>query len=104
MDGPVRDDVFLFEVFRLDRRGGGLFRRDEPGDWVLLDVGGRALDVLAVFVASPAGCSTREGPAAAAFRPPPGKATASWLRSPARKTLSCRRRHPTRTYLLRAYC
>lgn len=53
MDGPVRDDVFLFEVFRLDRRGGGLFRRDEAGDWVLLDVGGRALDVLAVFVANP---------------------------------------------------
>ena len=49
MDAPV--DVFLFEGFRLDRRGGGLFRQDGPGSFAPVGIGSRALDVLAVLVA-----------------------------------------------------
>jgi len=43
-------DIFLFEEFRLDRRGNGLSRRDERGVFVPLSVGSRALDVLGVLV------------------------------------------------------
>ena len=49
MDAPV--DVFLFDGFRLDRRGGGLFRQDGPGTFAPVAIGSRALDVLAVLVA-----------------------------------------------------
>jgi len=42
-------DVFLFEGFRLDRRG--LFRRDEGDAAVPVEIGSRALDVLAVLLA-----------------------------------------------------
>jgi TolB-like protein/DNA-binding winged helix-turn-helix (wHTH) protein len=42
-----------FEDFRLDRRGGGLFRRDESGDFVPVPIGSRALDILAVLAARP---------------------------------------------------
>src|SRR5215469_16075032 len=41
-------EVFLFEGFRLDRRG--LFRRDERGVFVPVAIGSRALDVLCVLV------------------------------------------------------
>ena len=41
-------DIFLFEGFRLDRRG--LFRREERGVFVPMAIGSRALDVLGVLV------------------------------------------------------
>jgi TolB-like protein/DNA-binding winged helix-turn-helix (wHTH) protein len=44
------DDLFLFRGFILDRRGGGLFRRDETGDRTLVPIGERALDVLHALV------------------------------------------------------
>jgi adenylate cyclase len=44
------DDIFLFEGFRLDRSGGGLFRRDKHGGFVPMAIGSRALDVLSVLV------------------------------------------------------
>jgi len=42
--------IFLFERFRLDRRGGGLFRSDERGRFLPVVIGSRALDVLCVLV------------------------------------------------------
>jgi DNA-binding winged helix-turn-helix (wHTH) protein len=50
MEAFAVGDVFLFDGFRLDRRGGGLFRRDERGDFVLIATSSRALDVLGVLV------------------------------------------------------
>src|SRR5689334_3522351 len=47
------DDIFLFEGFRLDPRGSGLFRRDERGVFVPMAIGSRALDVLGVLVGRP---------------------------------------------------
>src|SRR5215467_8635125 len=41
-------EIFLFEGFRLDRRG--LFRRDERRVFVPIAIGSRALDVLCVLV------------------------------------------------------
>jgi hypothetical protein len=38
-------DIFLFEDFRLDRRGEGLSQRDERGVFVPVSIGPRALDV-----------------------------------------------------------
>ena len=43
-------DIFLFEEFRLDRRGDGLARRDERGVFVPVSIGLRALDVLVVLI------------------------------------------------------
>jgi len=43
-------EIFLFDEFRLDRRGEGLSRRDERGVFVPLSVGPRALDVLSMLV------------------------------------------------------
>ena len=31
MELPTSSDIFLFRGFRLDRAGGGLFRRDDHG-------------------------------------------------------------------------
>jgi TolB-like protein/DNA-binding winged helix-turn-helix (wHTH) protein len=50
MEALAAGDVFLFDGFRLDRYGGGLFRRDERGDFVPMAIGSRALDVLGVLV------------------------------------------------------
>ena len=50
MDAPVAHDLFEFEGFRLDRRGGGLFRADGITP---VAVGSRALDVLGVLVSRP---------------------------------------------------
>jgi TolB-like protein len=50
MDAIGTVGVFLFEGFRLDRRGGGLFRRDESGAFVPLPIGSRALEVLGILV------------------------------------------------------
>jgi len=44
MEALAAGDVFLFDGFRLDRYGGGLFRRDERGDFVPMAIGSRALD------------------------------------------------------------
>ena len=46
MDPASSADIFLFERFRLDRRGGGLFCLDG----VQVAVGSRALDVLSVLI------------------------------------------------------
>lgn len=48
--GRDGDDIFLFEGFRLDRRGGGLFRQAESGAFVPVPIGSRALDVLGVLI------------------------------------------------------
>jgi adenylate cyclase len=46
-------DIFLFEDFRLDRRGEGLSRRDERGIFIPVSIGLRSLDVLSVLVERP---------------------------------------------------
>jgi adenylate cyclase len=48
MEARATGDVFLFEGFRLDRRG--LCRRDERGVFVPVVIGSRALDVLGVLI------------------------------------------------------
>jgi TolB-like protein/DNA-binding winged helix-turn-helix (wHTH) protein len=50
MDTLAANDVFLFEGFRLDRRGGGLFQADEQGGLVPVVIGSRALDILVMLV------------------------------------------------------
>ena len=50
MDAIANSEIFLFERFRLDRRGGGLFRADREGVFVPVTIGSRALDVLSVLV------------------------------------------------------
>ena len=42
--------IFLFGEFRLDRAGGGLFRRDADGVFIPVPIGSRALEILAVLV------------------------------------------------------
>ncbi len=44
------NDVFMFEGFRLHRRGGGLFRFNAGDVFVPVAIGSRALDVLEVLV------------------------------------------------------
>ena len=48
MEARASGDIFLFESFRLDRRG--LSRRDERGVFVPVVIGSRALDVLGVLI------------------------------------------------------
>jgi adenylate cyclase len=43
-------EVFLFEGFRLDRRGGGLFRRGENGAFTAVAISSRALDILGLLI------------------------------------------------------
>ena len=43
-------DVFRFGPFRLDRRQGGLFRQEEGGKPVPIDIGSRACDILGVLL------------------------------------------------------
>jgi TolB-like protein len=43
-------DVYLFGEFRLDRRIGVLFRRDQRGVFAPLGMGSRAIDILGVLV------------------------------------------------------
>jgi adenylate cyclase len=50
MDALASADILLFEEFRLDRRGGGLFRRDESGAYVPVAIGSRGLDILGVLI------------------------------------------------------
>jgi DNA-binding winged helix-turn-helix (wHTH) protein len=60
MDALATADIFLFQGFRLDRRGGGLFRGDERGVFVPVAIGSRALDVLAVLVERPGHVVSRD--------------------------------------------
>ena len=60
MDALATGKVFLFEGFRLDRRGGGLFRRDECGVFVPMAIGSRALDLLGVLVEWPGDVISRD--------------------------------------------
>ena len=53
MEALATGDIFLFEGFRLHRRGGGLFREDERGVFAPVAIGSRALDVLGVLVERP---------------------------------------------------
>src|SRR6516162_4897987 len=48
MEALVAGEIFMFEGFRLDRRG--LCRRDESGAFLPAATGSRALDVLCVLV------------------------------------------------------
>jgi adenylate cyclase len=53
-------DIFLFEEFRLDRVGGGLFRRDDHGAFVPVGIGSRALDILAALIERRGGIVSKE--------------------------------------------
>ena len=53
MEALATGDIFLFEGFRLHRRGGGLFREDERGVFAPVAIASRALDVLGVLVERP---------------------------------------------------
>ena len=48
MDALESSDIFLFEDFRLDRRG--LFRLEENRAFVPVKIGSRALDILRLLV------------------------------------------------------
>jgi adenylate cyclase len=50
MPAPAAPDTFLFDGFRLCRRGGGLFRRMADGSEAPVALGSRALDILALLV------------------------------------------------------
>src|SRR5215472_4530485 len=50
MKMQASSDSFLFEEFRLDRLGGGLFRRDGHGAFVPVAIGSRPLDILAALI------------------------------------------------------
>jgi TolB-like protein/DNA-binding winged helix-turn-helix (wHTH) protein/Flp pilus assembly protein TadD len=60
MDALATGDIFLFEGFRLDRRGGGLYRRDERGVFVPMTIGSRALDILGLLVEQPGELVSRD--------------------------------------------
>jgi TolB-like protein/DNA-binding winged helix-turn-helix (wHTH) protein/Flp pilus assembly protein TadD len=60
MDALGAGEVFLFERFRLDRRGGGLFRRDERGAFVPVAIGSRVLGILGVLVERPGDLVSRD--------------------------------------------
>jgi DNA-binding winged helix-turn-helix (wHTH) protein len=50
MKMSASSEVFLFGQFRLDRAGGGLFRRDADGVFVPVAIGSRAIEILAALV------------------------------------------------------
>ena len=50
MEALAAGEIFMFEAFRLDRRG--LCRRDEHGAFVPVSIGTRALDALRVLIAA----------------------------------------------------
>src|SRR5215471_19205480 len=58
IDALVTTDVFLFEGFRLDRRG--LSRCDDQGCYVPVPLGSRALEVLGVLVHRPGNLVSRD--------------------------------------------
>jgi class 3 adenylate cyclase/DNA-binding winged helix-turn-helix (wHTH) protein/predicted ATPase len=49
MQGLAPSDIFLFEDFRLEQRGG-LLRHDDKGVFVPVAIGSRALDILGVLI------------------------------------------------------
>jgi hypothetical protein len=51
MEALASSEGFLFDDFRLDRRGGGLFRRDNSGAFAPVAIGSRGLDILEVLIA-----------------------------------------------------
>ena len=65
MQGLAPSDIFLFEDFRLDRRGGGLFRCNGTSKFEPVAIGSRGLDILGVLIEGRARSSQR---------------TRSWLR------------------------
>jgi DNA-binding winged helix-turn-helix (wHTH) protein len=65
MEAPWSTDVFLFERFRLDRRG--LFQRDEGTAQAPVEIGSRALDVLRVLLERPGDLLSRDEIMAAAW-------------------------------------
>ncbi len=67
MERADRDDIFLFEGFRLDRHGGGLFQQVEDGAFVPVPIGPRALDVLSALVERAGELVTRDEIIAAAW-------------------------------------
>src|SRR5258707_312176 len=50
METLASSGVFLFEDFRLDRRGAGLFQRDGSGAFLPVAIGSRGLDILGVLI------------------------------------------------------
>jgi adenylate cyclase len=50
MKMQASSDIFLFADFRLDRAGGGLFRRVDHGAFAPVTIGSRALDLLAALI------------------------------------------------------
>jgi hypothetical protein len=50
MQGLAAPGILSFANFRLDRRRGGLFRRDEDGAEILVALGSRALDILTLLL------------------------------------------------------
>ena len=60
MDALAAADIFLFQGFRLDRRGGVLFGRDQQGVFAPIAIGRRALDILGVLVERPGDLVSRD--------------------------------------------
>jgi DNA-binding winged helix-turn-helix (wHTH) protein len=58
MEALSSHEVFLFEGFRLDRRG--LFRLDEGDVLAPVEIGSRALDVLGVLLQRPGELVSRD--------------------------------------------
>jgi len=50
MEALTSSGAFLFDRFRLDRRGGRLLRQDTTGTWEPVVIGSRALDALCVLL------------------------------------------------------
>src|SRR5689334_17806936 len=50
METLASSEVFLFEGFRFDRRGGGLFRRDDSGALTAVTISSRGLGILGVLI------------------------------------------------------
>jgi len=65
MEAPCSIDIFLFEGFRLDRRG--LFQSDDGAAPAPVEIGSRALDVLRVLLARPGDLHSRQDIMAAAW-------------------------------------
>jgi TolB-like protein len=60
MDALAAADILLFQGFRLDRRGGVLFGRDQQGVSAPIAIGRRALDILGVLVERPGDLISRD--------------------------------------------